>query len=61
MPYNTHVNMTYNADTMHDVKLIVHANPTFRYRLRIQIAIALVRVAAWIAGFGGVEVRNDGE
>lgn len=55
------VHMVYNADTLKGVTMVVHVKPTLRYRVRVRIALCFVWMASRIAGYDGIEVRNDGE
>jgi len=51
----------YDADVLKGVTLVVTVKPTVRYRVRVQIALLLVRLASRIAGYEKTDVRDDGE
>jgi hypothetical protein len=43
--------MTFNAETMANVRVTITAEPTMRYRIRIRLAIMFLHIASWFAGW----------
>jgi len=58
-PVVAHVN--FDATIANSITMIVKVKPTLRYTLRLRLALVLVQITAYVAGFDGVDVTDTSE